>query len=220
MERFLMRFGPTVAGAGVVAVLALGCSGSSHRAAAPSTSVARPSGSTTVVTAAPSTGGPATSTTSVKPTSTTAAGAAGAGCTTAHLSLSVVDHGAAAGTAYRDLVFKNTSAQSCTLFGYPGVSFLDNHGVQIGAPAQRSGGGATTITLAAGATAVAQLAYHDVYVSTFPSCQPTTSSSMKVYPPNETAALVVPTSLMVCANPAATGTADISVVKSPSSISP
>ncbi len=219
MKPFVMRLGPKAAAAGVAALLALGCSNSSHQAAAPPTSAVRPSASTTAVTAAP-TSVPATSATAAKPTATTAASAAGAECSTAHLALSVVEHGAAAGTAYQDLVFKNTSAQSCTLFGYPGVSFLDSHGVQIGAPAQRSVGGASTINVSPGATAVAQLAYHDVYASTFPSCQPTTSSSMKVYPPNETAALVVPTSLTVCANPAATGTADISVVKSPSSINP
>jgi hypothetical protein len=136
----------------------------------------------------------------------------------------LADHGAAAGTAYREVVLKNTSTRACSLFGYPGVSFVDARGTQIGAPAPRASSAASPgpalVTLAPGATASALLAYHDVYVATFPGCAGTTAAGIKVYPPNQTAAVVVPTTMMVCANPAATGTAEVSAVTAGSGLNP
>jgi hypothetical protein len=89
------------------------------------------------------------------------------------------------------------------------VSFVDSAGAQIGSPVPRVSGAIATITLAPGATAAAQLAYHDAYVSTVADCQQTASAGIRVYPPNETAPLIVSTTLMACANAAMTGTAGI-----------
>ncbi len=104
--------------------------------------------------------------------------------------------------------------------GYPGVSFVDAQGHQIGVPASRALGAGGPVTLAAGATAAALIAYHDAYVSTFPNCQPTTAAGIRVYPPGETESLVVPTNLMVCANVNAPGTAGVSPVTTPSDLHP
>jgi hypothetical protein len=168
---------------------------------------------------------PATSAPPAAPTPATTAPATGSPasgdrCTTANLALSLSSHGAAAGTAYRTLSFKNTSAHACTLTGYPGVSFLDAKGQQVGAAASRTPGATSTVTLAPGEAAASLIAYHDVYVSTFPGCQPATASAIRVYPPNETVPVSLATTIQVCANPAATGVAEVTVVKPASEASP
>jgi hypothetical protein len=126
--------------------------------------------------------------------------------------VTVVNRGAAAGTAYKDLSFLNHSGATCTLQGYPGVSFVDAQGQQIGPPAQRVVGTEAAIVLAPGATATAEITYHDAYVATFPACQPATATGVRVYPPNQKAAVTVPVTLVVCANVTAIGTAGVAPV--------
>jgi hypothetical protein len=134
--------------------------------------------------------------------------------------LSLVDLGAAAGTAYRELVFTNTSSQPCTMQGYPGASFIDGRGAQIGAPVPRMTGAGGLVNLGPGGTAAALIAYHDVYVATFPDCRPVTAAGIRAYPPDETASLTVATSILACANPAATGTAGVSPVTTTANLHP
>src|ERR1700689_2711819 len=45
----------------------------------------------------------------------------------------------AAGSVYYMLEISNTSAQTCTLYGFPGVSAISARGRQLGSQAQRSG---------------------------------------------------------------------------------
>jgi hypothetical protein len=104
--------------------------------------------------------------------------------------------------------------------GYPGVSFLDSHGAQVGAAVPRMAGTGGRVTLAPGASAGALVAYHDAYVSTVVGCRPTPAAAVKVYPPDETASLTVATTLMVCANPATSGTAGISPVTDTANLHP
>jgi uncharacterized protein DUF4232 len=95
-------------------------------------------------------------------------------------------------------MFKNSSSSACTLAGYPGVSFLDAAGRQVGEPAQRSatGGAPSTVTVAPGQTAYAALGVVDPGVA---NCTPATASAVRVYPPGETTATDVPTAgIMVC----------------------
>src|SRR6266568_3355345 len=47
-------------------------------------------------------------------------------CATSVLAGSLGQPGAAAGTVYYHLLFRNTSSAPCTLGGYPGVSFVDS----------------------------------------------------------------------------------------------
>jgi hypothetical protein len=128
------------------------------------------------------------------------------------MALSLTPLGAAAGTAYQELLIKNVGGRTCTMEGYPGVSFLDSHGAQIGAAVPRMAGTGGRVTLVPGGSAGALVAYHDVYVSTVVGCRPTTAASVKVYPPDERASLTAPTALMVCDNTATSGTAGISPV--------
>lgn len=110
----------------------------------------------------------------------------------------------AAGTFYYDLTFLNHGTAPCTLFGYPGVSYVrGDTGIQTGDAADRNPSiagqtGATVVTLAAGATAHAVLAEVDVANYSPSDCQPTAIRGLRVYPPDQTTALFVPQATTGC----------------------
>jgi hypothetical protein len=92
------------------------------------------------------------------------------------------------------LQFRNVGSSACTLYGYPGVSWVagaDGH--QVGAPAVRqpdiSGSAEQTVTLAPGALASAPLDIVDASVIPPSQCKPVPVRGLRVYPPGETAAL-------------------------------
>lgn len=98
----------------------------------------------------------------------------------------------ALGSVYYPLELSNVSSQTCTLFGFPGVSAVAAGGAQLGSPATRDHTDPTTlVTLSPGATAHALLKI--VNAGDFPpsTCQPANAIGLKVYPPNNTAATVV-----------------------------
>ncbi|SIS08604.1 Protein of unknown function [Williamsia sterculiae] len=99
----------------------------------------------------------------------------------------------AAGTTSVELVFINTSGRTCTLHGFPGVSFVgDGNGTQIGAPARRtSGDNDQTITLRANerGTSTVQIAQARNYPDA--TCRPHQVDGFRVYPPNDTASLFI-----------------------------
>lgn len=144
--------------------------------------------------------------------STTTVGANDHPCGNGMLSAALTNTQGAAGTIYSHLVFRNVSATPCTLSGYPGVSFVDGAGHQIGAPAQRAPGYSGVVTIGPGQSAGAVLSIHDVYVSNTPNCASTATVGLRVYPPNDTAALFTPGQFTVCANPAASGSASVTPV--------
>jgi Protein of unknown function (DUF4232) len=207
-----VRIHSGLAAAGLLAVVLAGCSSGSPKTSTTSRPATIGPTGTSVA--------PTTAATTSIPAPTTTAPATTAACITSDLALSVSDLGAAAGTDFKAVLFKNASARPCTLFGYPGVSFVDAGGHQIGAPVPRSTGSPSRVTVAPGATVGALLAYHDVYVSTTANCQPTTAAGLRVYPPNETVSAVVATRVMVCANATTAGTADISPVTTLANLQP
>ena len=102
-----------------------------------------------------------------------------------------------AGAFHYQLVFRHTSSGTCTLYGFPGVSFLDSHGKQIGPPAQqRTAVSRQLVTLAAGANGYATL---DVTDPSIPPCAGAgTVAQIRVFPPGSyTAASIEPASGMV-----------------------
>lgn len=110
-------------------------------------------------------------------------------CHTADLSLSRVGGQGAAGTGYTYLALTNISSRTCSLFGYPGVSFRDASGAQVWQPAQRTGAAANTVTVSPGVAGYFVVSGNDV---TGPECpQPVSGSSMVVYPPDETQPLIL-----------------------------
>ena len=97
--------------------------------------------------------------------------------------------------------FRNTGASSCTLYGFPGVSFLTADGSQIGAPAQRqSGVPLVTVTLAPGASAYSSVGVTDPGIP--PCSSASTATQVRVFPPGQTQSLLVavPTGIQVCAS--------------------
>lgn len=151
-------------------------------------------------TASPSSGGTATktvTTTASPPASTTpsspssSAPAGPAACVTSALSASLGQGNGAAGSTIIPLEFRNTSSSSCTLFGYPGVSFVTGPGgSQIGNSASEdSATPRQSVTLAAGATAHAllQVAVAQNYPPS--RCHLAKAHWLRIFPPGETAPL-------------------------------
>jgi hypothetical protein len=134
--------------------------------------------------------------------SSSAPSAATAGCPSSGLKVvvNVSQAGAAAGSTYYPIKFTNTSGSTCTLFGYPGVSFASGPGgSRIGRAASRNPAGQpVTVTLANGASAHAtvQIAEADNYPQS--TCKPVTAHWLKVYPPNQTTPLWVNFTTQAC----------------------
>lgn len=122
------------------------------------------------------------------PSPTSSGSAAVTSCTTANLTMALGNGDGATGHTYLPLTLTNSGGTTCTLNGYPGVSFVagsDRH--QVGSPAQRDATTpVVTITLQPGAKAsttigVAQAGNYDAS-----TCNPTATTGFRVYPPNET----------------------------------
>ncbi|AEW95836.1 putative secreted protein [Streptantibioticus cattleyicolor NRRL 8057 = DSM 46488] len=112
------------------------------------------------------------------------------------------DASVGAGQYYSKLVFTNVSGTTCTLTGFPGVSYVKGGGVQSGNPAQRTGGDVRTVTLPPHGTAVATL--HDANgVGGYDpkECQLSAAEGLRIYPPNQKAALFLPWKTQHCAGP-------------------
>jgi hypothetical protein len=134
---------------------------------------------------------------------TTAPAAQPGPCATAALRVTLGSkEGAAAGHFYRTLDFTNISGASCTLYGYPGVSFVTAiGGSQIGAGASRSPASKLLVVLAPGKKANAVLDLLDVLNFPPSKCAATDAHWMKVYPPNQFSATYVAWTAKVCSKP-------------------
>ena len=159
--------------------------------------------STTTTTATTATTIPTTTApTSGSSTTSTTSGPKTTGCATSNLSISFGSPNGTAGAIHYLLTYRNSGTSTCTLFGYPGVSFLAADGSQIGSPAQRSSGDSVqSVVVAPGASA-----YSGVMV-TDPGIPPCTSSGtatrVRVFPPGETRAAIVAAlgGFAVCSSP-------------------
>jgi len=94
------------------------------------------------------------------------------------------------------LQLRNIGSSACTLYGYPGVSWVagaDGH--QVGAPAVRQadpGGSEKTVTLAPNALASAPIDIVAAAVIPRSQCKPVPVRGLRVYPPGENAARFLP----------------------------
>jgi hypothetical protein len=111
--------------------------------------------------------------------------------------------GAAAGSSYNAIVFTNVSGAACTLYGYPGVSFVAAAGgSQIGIPAtENPAHPRQLITLAPGQAGHAELQV--INAENYPpaNCGLVTAHWLKVYPPNQTAPLYASFTAQACTRP-------------------
>lgn len=143
---------------------------------------------------------PGSTTPPTSPTGSTSEGAAAA-CATSVLSGSLGSGGAAAGSTYYSIEFTNTSSSACTLYGYPGVSFVTASGSQIGTPATENAVyPRQLVTLAPGATAHAELGVATAQNYPSSTCSPVSVTRLKVYPPGQTGALFLAISTTGCSN--------------------
>jgi hypothetical protein len=130
-------------------------------------------------------------------------GAAPTACVTAQLrvTLDTGAAGVAAGSSYVPLEFTNTSGHSCTLSGYPAVTFASSAGgQQIGAAAVAE---VTTspvlFTLATGGTAHAWLQIADVASYPASKCKRVQANGLRVGFASAQAAAFLPHSFQACA---------------------
>ncbi|HEY2330335.1 MAG TPA: DUF4232 domain-containing protein [Acidimicrobiales bacterium] len=151
-----------------------------------------------------------TTTTSVGTTTTAPSGSTTStaprlgACATSALTISIGAPEGTAGHFEYQIAFRNTSGATCGLTGFPGVSFVDGSGNQVGVPAARSPLSFSTVTLVAGSTADAHLQVTDPSVL---DCAPAAPAAVRVYPPDQTAFADVPvTGLSIC--PSNPGTID------------
>jgi hypothetical protein len=127
--------------------------------------------------------------------------AAGPGpCAASSLKLSVGHSNGAAGSIYYPLEFTNVSQTTCTLYGYPGVSFVAApHKGLIGKPAQRNSTfPKELVSLAPDATAHASLQV--VVAQNYPprECKAVIADWLQVYPPGSYVPLYVKFTAATC----------------------
>ncbi len=124
------------------------------------------------------------------------------GCATGNLKAAVVtgEGGAAAGSTYYPVNLTNTGSSSCSLFGYPGVSWVSGpSGSQIGQPATRNPViTPATVVLAPGQTAHVTIQVVDAGNYDKSTCQPVTAHWLKIFPPGQFTALYVKFSAQTC----------------------
>ncbi len=178
----------------MVGLLITGCS-----TAGPGQAAAQSSAGSAGSAASPAASRPASATPSTgTPAGSTPAGAPG--CLASGLQAQLGAAQGTAGTIYQVIVLTNTSASSCTLQGYPGVSFVTGPGGhEIGAPAARNPAVAVTLlTLPAGGKANVLLAVHDA--GAFGGCRLTSADWLRIYPPGDYGSLYVQYKAQTCAN--------------------
>ncbi|MEI2731914.1 MAG: protein kinase [Dermatophilaceae bacterium] len=172
---------------------------------------AAPSGSSVI---------PASASPQVSPASTTPSGTpvfrttrATPSCTGGQLGVSARTGPIRSGTVQITLVLTNTSTQTCTVTGWPGVSLVTNDtGDQVGQPAVRFGPAGTGVVLAPQGTASAsvQVAPADAQ----PACARTPARGLRVYlPDTTTAAFVKIDGLVGCADPNTPSLLTVSVLR-------
>jgi hypothetical protein len=118
-------------------------------------------------------------------------------CATSQLTAQLGGGDAGAGNLYRYLLLTNHSGTACVVSGFPGLSLLNSHGGEIGAPATFDHSFSyTALTVRPGQTVSDTI--HTLNAGAT-SCQGT-STSLRIYPPANKAALVIPGKVMLCGN--------------------
>jgi Protein of unknown function (DUF4232) len=143
---------------------------------------------------APATSGPSSATPPTSPSGPSSTGAAGTSrCHTSELSASLSSGEPGAGQRYATLSLTNTSARTCTVFGYGGLQPLDAAKKQLPITLTRdTGRPVTLITLAPGASVGRTIHWSAVPPGSEPCPTPAYAS---IIPPDETSPLVIGWSL-------------------------
>jgi hypothetical protein len=161
---------------------------------------------TVTVTATPPAGAGGSGSPTPTPPAGTSTPAGPAGCLASALKASLGPSNGTAGTIYYVVVFTNTSASACSLYGYPGVSFVTGQGGStVGKPADRDTTllSPTQVNLAPGGQAYALVGVVDTGALPPAACKPGEAQWLRVYAPGDTGALYVQfsSSVSVCTTP-------------------
>jgi hypothetical protein len=196
-SRNVLRPVALVAAAAGALTLVAAC-GSSSSSDKPTPSPSSAASSSSAPTSAPATSSAPAPTTAPTATTTTVAGPAG--CTSNHLALQQGTSQGAAGSTIVQYILRNAGTAPCTLFGFPGVSFLNSAGTQVGSAATRQGAATPAVTVQPG-----QVASFTVQIA-IAGCATSAvqSQTIRVFPPNNTAALEAPGSYPICTAPSVT----------------
>ncbi len=121
-------------------------------------------------------------------------------CKVADLTLGLGRPEGTAGTVYRPLLFTNSGGRTCTIQGFPGVSYVAGEdGHQVGPAAYRDGAKGAAVTLKPGMTAFAPVGFVQVHNYDPAVCKPTPVRGLRVYPPHEYNSMYVPAPGTGCA---------------------
>ena len=114
-----------------------------------------------------------------------------------------VESGGGSAFATTSLVLRNTGSTTCTLYGYPGISFVagdDRH--QVGTSAdQQPGTTPSRVTLVPGSAALAPLTIAANASVGAGACRPTDVVGLKIYPPGSKEAVLVDRPATACGAP-------------------
>lgn len=172
-----------------------------EQSSAPASPTAVPEPTTATATAPATNTATATAPAPAPHMATATATAAAPVCTAGMLSavLETEMGGGAAGSVYRQIIFTNASDGECSIDGYPGVSYVDAAGEQVGAPAEREPGDSVGVLLGPGESAVAPVkqTYAEHYGA---GCELVGTAGLRVYPPNATDFLIVDQTGSACAS--------------------
>jgi hypothetical protein len=123
-------------------------------------------------------------------------------CSVGNLRIAVTTPLGSAGSLHYQLTFENGSSSPCTLYGFPGVSFLDSEGHEIGPPSKRGTAVVPKVVeLTPGEQGYARL---DVTDPGIPPCAgPGAVMRIQVFPPGSYVAedVVPPFHMSVCTSP-------------------
>jgi len=141
-----------------------------------------------------------TSSSATSPSPSVSSSPAVPACATSELAVRLGQGNGAAGSTIVPLVFRNTTSSACTLYGYPGVSFVTGPGgSQIGTSAgEDNATPRQLVTLAAGSAAHAllQVAVAQNYPPS--RCHLVRAHWLRIFPPGQTAPLYVKFNSATC----------------------
>lgn len=122
-------------------------------------------------------------------------------CQVSQLSVRLGVGGAAAGTSYQQIDFRNVGTTTCVLSGYPTVVFLDPAGQPVGQPAAPMnllGTPIGPVELAAGQVGHASLGVATAQNYPAATCKPATTSTIRVSVPGDSATTTIHDRETVC----------------------
>lgn len=181
---------------GAVSLVAA-CSGSNSPGSLPTPSATSASPSAAPSSTSP-TPPPATSSAAPSASATTVVGTPD--CQSSHLALQAGQSQGAAGSTIATFILRNAGTSPCGLFGFPGVSFLNSSGTQLGAAATRQGTAGPRFIVQPG-----QVASFQVQIPVAGCVSPITqSTTIRIFPPNQKGALEAPAVFPICTAPSVT----------------